>query len=445
MMRQNYAPFNPSVPTQRPAAPPVAKPQHPGRIPRDFKEAMLHIPVKTAGNVNTGAAAKSREDKKRAEKSAAAKWKSSFKPLGDEDDSPEPSTGKSDGFEIYDPYDPLSSDSEEEMPQAEDLNHCPPDQENIPGHQRLSQSDGGRKKSLWDVPPGQLLERRETKPSESRSLSPGHRLPERQAYRTDTELLDRPGYDSISAPLDHRACSSDRLIPSSSTQRFPDSYGGQRTDEEEEERIIIPEYRKEVSSMTTTVRLSPPRIQQDYQHQMEYMEKGLDEITPSTDVPVNRSSKVILDKNPITCDLCDVELSSSRELEDHLDCKSHWDTLEYIQQQNNYDDLAIAFLQEVMMYKSQRCSRVIEDSALQALQENDYMTKVEMFHCVACSVFVSTSASSVHAHITSQEHLSNTKEFQVQQRRPCLETADAIMKELKAEFEHFLKGGKPFE
>lgn len=46
---------------------------------------------------------------------------------------------------------------------------------------------------------------------------------------------------------------------------------------------------------------------------------------------------------------------------------------------------------------------------LAALQENDHMTKVEMFHCAACNVLVSTSAASVQTHITSQEHLFNTK------------------------------------
>lgn len=152
-----------------------------------------------------------------------------------------------------------------------------------------------------------------------------------------------------------------------------------------------------------------------------------------------------MDKSPIICDLCDVELANGQELEDHLDGKSHWDTLEYIQQQNNYDDVAMAFLQEVMLYKSRQCSRAIGVSALQALQENDHMTKIEMFHCTACKAFVSTSASSVQTHITSQEHLSNTKEFEVQQRRTCLDKAETMMKELTPQFEHFLKGGSPFE
>lgn len=128
-----------------------------------------------------------------------------------------------------------------------------------------------------------------------------------------------------------------------------------------------------------------------------------------------------------------------------MDSRSHWGTLEYIQQNNDYDDLSIAFLQDVMLYKSGQCSRAIEDSALQALQVNDHMTKVEMFHCAACNLLVSTSASAVQTHITSQEHLSNTKEFKVQQRRTCLEKAGTIINELKPQFEHFIQGDSTSE
>lgn len=48
---------------------------------------------------------------------------------------------------------------------------------------------------------------------------------------------------------------------------------------------------------------------------------------------------------PITCDLCDIELSNAQELEEHLDSRTHWDTLEHIQRSSSYDDMAIAFLQ----------------------------------------------------------------------------------------------------
>uniref|UniRef100_A0A3Q3RQ25 Zinc finger protein 326 n=1 Tax=Mastacembelus armatus TaxID=205130 RepID=A0A3Q3RQ25_9TELE len=362
---------------------------------------------------------------------SAGKWKSSFKPLDEDDDSQDTSTICSERVELYDPYDPILSDSELE---SKDRNNSSSDQDNKLGRKLLSPGRGTRNKSRWDSEPGSRLFNTETRPNENRSLSPGHRLSERRAYSQDTESLDQPGYGSIRRPLDHKVCSPDRIIHGSSTQRFPASYGGQRTNGEE--RITVPEYRRE---MSTAVRLSPPRFQRDYQHQLGHVETGQDRITSSKEVTRNRSKNIIMDKSPITCDLCDIELANGQELEDHLDSKSHWDTLEHIQQQNNYDDLAIAFLQEVMLYKSRQCSRAIEDSALQALQENDHMTKVELFHCAACSIFVATSASSVQAHITSQEHLSNTKEFEVQQRRACLDKAETIMKELKPQFEHFMK------
>ncbi|XP_068593752.1 DBIRD complex subunit ZNF326-like isoform X2 [Cebidichthys violaceus] len=346
--------------------------------------------------------------------------------------------------EIYDPYDPLSSDSEHEMLHAQNHNKSPTDEDYDLGS---SPSGGFRKKRRWGScysesvshPPDRQDFSPETSPTQSEGLSPGHGPPEQQAHSLNTESLDQTGYDSVSRPLDHRVCSPDGLIHASSAQQFPACYGGQRVDGEE--RIIIPEYERE---MNTTVRLSPPRLQRG-DRQLKYLRTGWDHVSPSTEDPRTRNINIIMDKRPITCDLCDVELANGGELEDHLESKSHWDTLEHIQQQNNYDDLAIAFLQEVMQYKSHQCSRAIADGALQALEENDHMTKIEMFHCAACSAFVSTSASSVHTHITSQKHLDNIKEFQVQQRRSCLDKAETMMKELKPQFEHFLKGGSPFE
>ncbi|KAM8849676.1 DBIRD complex subunit ZNF326-like isoform 2-T3 [Spinachia spinachia] len=256
----------------------------------------------------------------------------------------------------------------------------------------------------------------DSRPAESQSVSPSN------------SLAERPGYESISGPLDHGVCKPDRLIHTSSAQMFPAIYGGQMTNGE----------------MDMAVRLSPPTLQQDYQ-QLKYLRTERDQVSPSTKDSRKWNINIVMDMRPITCDLCQVELANGGELDDHLESKSHWDTLEHIQQQNNYDDLAIAFLQEVMQYKSHQCSRAIEDGALQALQENDHMTKIEMFHCAACSIFVSTSASLVQTHITSQEHLSNIQEFYVQQRRSCLDKAETMMKELRPQFEHFLKGGSPFE
>ncbi|XP_054452295.1 uncharacterized protein LOC129089009 isoform X2 [Anoplopoma fimbria] len=433
MNRQNNSALNPSV-LSKGGAPGSMQPP-PGRIPQDFKAAMLQIPLKLSNNTNNSIS------------DAAAQTQPAQKPAGKQDDSLDKSTDSSQRVEMYDPYDPLSSDSEHEMLRAQDHNKSPPDQDYKLGRQCSSPSTDLRKKRRWascySDSLGQPLHRQdsspETRPTQSQGLSLGHRLHERQAYSLNTESLDRLGFTTISRHLDQMVCSPDMLIHASSAQQFPAFYGGQRTNGVE--RIIIPEYQRE---MNTTVRLSPPRLQQDYQ-QLKYLGTGQEQIPLSTEVPRKSNVDIIMDRSPITCDLCDVELANGQELEDHLESKSHWDTLEHIQQQNNYDDLAIAFIQEVMLYKSHQCSRAIEDGALEALQENDHMTKIEMFHCAACSVFVSTSVSSVHTHITSQEHYTNVKEFQVQQRRSCLDKAETMMKELKPQFEHFLKGGSPFE
>ncbi|KAG7227173.1 hypothetical protein INR49_013972 [Caranx melampygus] len=433
MNRQCNVPNRPSV--SQGAAPEYK--QQPARVPTEFMEAMKRILVNPAdtSNIRTAdMAAKTLPAKKHA--ASAAKWKSSFKPVGEEDDDPEDkSKNSSEKVELYDPYDPGSSDSELEVAQSKDHNPSTFNEDKNMGCRRLSPV-----RSRWDTsysaPESRPFSRRnfspETSPSESRGPTSCHRLSE--VYSPDTESLDRPGLGPISRPLEHRVCSPDRTAHSSSTQLFPASYRGQHTNGEE--RITVTEHRREI---TTTVRLSPPKLQRDYQHQLGHMETGVGKIAAATEASRKRRRTTITDNNHVTCDLCDVELANGQELEDHLDSRKHWGTLEHIQQNNGYDDLAIAFLQEVMLYKSRQCSRAIEDSALQALQENDHMTKVEMFHCAACNVLVSTSAASVQTHITSQDHLFNTKEFEVQQRHMCLSTAETIMKELKPQFEHFKK------
>lgn len=148
--------------------------------------------------------------------------------------------------ELYDPYSPVLSDSELEMP---DSSHCPSDQDNNLGH-CLSPGRGCQKKSRWNCSDqvGQLFSP-EMRPSENQGFSPGHRLPDRQTYSPDTESLDRPRFNNIGRPLDHRldhrVCSPDRTIHGSPTQRFPTTYGGQRTNGEE--RMTVAEYRREVS------------------------------------------------------------------------------------------------------------------------------------------------------------------------------------------------------
>ncbi|CAB1458653.1 unnamed protein product [Pleuronectes platessa] len=439
MNRHNNVPFGAS------AAPPATPPPKlkPGRIPKDFMEAMKRVP-------------------KRAGKPSGFKWKSSFTPLGgegrrrrrrrreeeeeEEEYSPDKSTTNSEMVELYDPYEPGLSDSEFELAQSKAQHHSSLDQDNNTESQRLSPGRGCHDKGRWDSPypktGNRLFDRPDLRPEFIPDDNEGlgsRPLPEREAYSPHSESFDQQEYDSISRPLDHRVCSPERIVARSSSQEFTASYGGQETNGEE--RMRMPEHRRE---MTTTVRLSPPKLRQNSRHHLGHMEKDLDPNMAAKERTRNRTKMVITDKDPITCDLCDVELGNGQELEDHLDSRGHWGTLEYIQQNNNYNDLEIAFLQDVMLYKSRQCSRAIEQSAVFALQENDHMAKLEMFHCAACDVYVSTSASSVQTHITSLDHLSNIKEFEVQQRRTCLDKAGTIMNKLKPQFEHFVKGESLF-
>lgn len=146
--------------------------------------------------------------------------------------------------EIYDPYDPVSTDSEHEISQD-------------PDHSRslFTQNDNPKplsvktNKSRWDIPAPATASRPpdrddrgpEDGPSNSRALSVGHRLPERTCDLA-TEPFVSPGYNSVSRSLDHRVGSPDRHILGQSTQKFPASY---RANESER---ILPDYRGEVSA-----------------------------------------------------------------------------------------------------------------------------------------------------------------------------------------------------
>ncbi|XP_071372984.1 DBIRD complex subunit ZNF326 isoform X2 [Centroberyx affinis] len=467
MNRPNNVPFN--TPGVAKGAAPAYQQHQTGRAPQDYRESMVYTPMKPAVKSSSQPSnmANRAPITQPAQKTLplADKWKSSFKPVGERSphdvSSQDRSTGSSEKAELYDPYDIGSSESEPEMPQGREGDRRRPDQDNDLGHrgyEHASPGRGRRDNQRWDSaysePRNRPLDGRdfspETGPTKCRGLSPSNR-PERRAYSPNTEPLERPGYSSVNRPLDHRGFSPDRLgltastrlmPPSGISTLFPASYGGQRTNGEE--RMTVPEYRRE---MTTTVRLSPPRLQVDYQHQSGYVGTGVDQITPSPEVTRNRSGSLIkeMENSPFTCELCEVEFSKMQELEDHLESKSHWDTLEHIQQQNNYDDLAVAFLQEVMLFKVRQCSRAIEESAIEVLRDNEHMSKVEMFHCAACKVHVSISASSVQKHLNSQEHLRSKKEFEMWQRRACLGKAETMMMQLKPQFEQFLEGGDPFE
>ncbi|XP_023820596.1 DBIRD complex subunit ZNF326 isoform X2 [Oryzias latipes] len=390
-------------------------PPPPMRVPPRFIEAMRRI-TGTEPAVNP-AEPKRSEPTRTAAPPSVNKWKSSFKVLGDQEDSPQMQTANSpERTELYDPSSPLSSDSEPEGPRAPPPTHSPPNLEVILPRQHHDSGRWDRESRLpdrLDLVPG-------SSPAGSRGLSPGFRPAQRPAYSAEAEPLGCTGFGFNS--LDKH----NHLPP----DRTPLQQLGASA---EEEGRIVPECRREAAAPPTT---SPPRFKRDYLRPLEAVE--VDQDLPRTKVTKTEETAAAQSRCPITCDLCDVGVANAQELQAHLDCKSHWDTMQYIQEHNSYDDVTAAFLQEVMLSKSLQCSRAIEDSALTALQENDHMTKVEMFHCAACKLLVPTSGADVKAHITSVDHLRNTKEFEEQQRRACLSKAETLMKELKPQFEHFL-------
>ncbi|KAG7265792.1 hypothetical protein CRUP_033332 [Coryphaenoides rupestris] len=146
-----------------------------------------------------------------------------------------------------------------------------------------------------------------------------------------------------------------------------------------------------------------------------------------------------------SCELCEVKYARLEALQEHLESRSHWDMMEHIQVLNNYDDLTIAFLQEVMMFKVRRSCHAMVEQDIDALKETDYLSRVDMLHCSVCNVYISTSATSVKSHVDSVKHHDNKQSFCYRQKRQCLEKAAVMMDLLKPQFQQYREGGNPFE
>ncbi|XP_049604056.1 uncharacterized protein [Syngnathus scovelli] len=473
----------------------------PTRVPGDFKENVVHMPMRAKPEPNTKSTSvkmMAAQPQTRPVKATSGRWKSSFKPIdgeNSEDESQKQSTEESTG--IYDPFDPpmedlpnatlgdISCDSppgDDNSPEKDDnveWQSSPPEQDdnlewqrspseqddNIEWQHSPSEQDDNLE---WQRSPPEQddnFERQRSPPKQDewqrmspdrrgRNIPPWmldraldisferrlnenpshHRLSEQQSYTPDLKSIECRSYESTQISF-----SPDRHLDGSSHQRYSASYTEQRINGKEE--MTRAEYR---TPMIPRVRLSLPRLERDYKIK-EPDEAELERRPPTTRIKRKMRKSVQMDQITINCDLCDIEVSNGQELEKHLQSKIHWDTMEHIQEQNNYDDLTIAFLQDVMVYKSIKCSRAIEHCALQVLQEKDHMTKVSLFHCAACQVLVSTAEAAVQNHITSMEHLSNTKEFDAQRRQASLNKADTIMKELQPQFENFIKGFSHFD
>lgn len=300
--------------------------------------------------------------------------------------------------ELYNPYDPGSSGSESE---------------GIENHQTVS------------------MQGRHRHEHEGTAFSRGH---------SDNFLWDSTYLRTGSRPdqPSHGPSTQPRAKPRASL--FPQNvYGGQGANGVETSSAVI-------TDMERTTK-PPPKLEVDYQHQSGFGVTGGDQVQPPLKVTRKRSRSLSVetDGGPFSCDLCEVELSEAKGLGEHLECRSHWETLELIQLQNKYDDMTIAFLQESMLNKVRKGSKVMDDGALKPLYEKDKIKKVEMLHCGFCKVYISTSVSSVQNHLNSQEHSRNKTGVKVKQSDACLTRAKAMMKKLTHQYTEFLKGNDPFE
>lgn len=349
----------------------------------------------------------------------ASKWLTSFRPEGElrsveGSNSQERSTSSKEKVELYDPYDLGSSESESEAPQGQHHDHS--HQPNL----RLSYEGHALGTCCHDD---------------------HHRWGTQESY---SQLVTNQPPEPVSqvGPGQNSFSVSSLMMPTSDmSPSYPFGHYGDQTSNGEDSATIS-NARKE---LTSTIRLSPPRLTMDLQPSIVSAEADYDQVMPLSQVTSSLTDSTCTDRGPFTCDLCEVEFVNLQELEDHLESRSHWETLEHIQQHRNYDDLTVAFLQEVMLYKVRQCNQAMEQSAIQALQDKDFITKVEMLHCAPCKVYFCTSAHSVQTHLNSPQHLLNKKMFRWRQRQSCLAKAETMMKELMPQYEQFIQGDSPFE
>ncbi|KAG7251986.1 hypothetical protein CRUP_004672 [Coryphaenoides rupestris] len=112
-------------------------------------------------------------------------------------------------------------------------------------------------------------------------------------------------------------------------------------------------------------------------------------------------------RSMFSCELCEVKYARLGGTAGAPGEQEPLGMMEHIQVLNNYDDLTIAFLQEVMMFKVRRSCHAMVEQDIDALKETDYLSRVDMLHCSVCNVYISTSATSVKSHVDSVKHHDN--------------------------------------
>ncbi|CAL8324903.1 unnamed protein product [Arctogadus glacialis] len=378
-------------------------------------------------------------------------WASTFKPTDgsspQENTSQDHSTSNAEEVDLYDPYDPLSSESESELAQRKRCDRNSPKRDvDHRSHWEMAQpKETGAQR--WD----RGAERREC----------GAERRDRSAERRDrsAERRDRSAERRDRDP-DARLPTHGSLSPSGSQHRRASSTGVPRTYDQicydpvrPNERSSPEEHSlraERVPEFATNVGLSTPNFPADDQLQKGYCETGGSSVNMASPREIGMSSRAITVKDveqqsAFTCELCEVECAGLEGLREHLESRGHWNTMEHIQQLNHYDDLTMAFLQEVMMFKVRQCCSAMVDQDIEALKETDHMSRVDVLHCAVCSVYISTSATSVKNHVASMEHLHNKKSFSYRQKQECLDKAAVMITQLKPQFEQYRQGGNPFE
>ncbi|XP_029582055.1 DBIRD complex subunit ZNF326 [Salmo trutta] len=321
-------------------------------------------------------------------------------------------TSSSEKAELYDPYDPdpgSSSDSEVEPSKGREDHHR---HRVSGGSSRLSSGYQG-----------------------SASVAGYH-----DGFNWDL-LSSRPGTRHEQSSHGH----SERPLPTTETPLFPlKAYWGQG------------ENGREMSTTTVAGKetRNPPGFTRSHwdtnpiRGQSESSGRGGDQTKSPSEVTKKRSRSPNEDipSDFFTCDMCNLDFHKASSLEVHLKCNSHWETLEHIQNQKDYDDTAIAFLHEAMLTKVRQGDRLqMNRQSLRALQDKDYMTKLDIFHCAPCQVYVSVHPSSLQDHLSSKDHLRNKMEFRTKQLRESVNFAKATMKRMNTEYASFCEGKDPFE
>ncbi|CAL8281188.1 unnamed protein product [Lota lota] len=342
-------------------------------------------------------------------------WASTFQPTGgsspQENTSQDHCTSNAQKVDLYDPYDPydqISSESESEIGQRKRCDrNCPKKDLDLRRHREIAHPQ-----------PEETGAERRDRSAERRDRDPDARLPKHRSLSPSGSQRHRASSTGGPRTYDHMCYDPVRPNERSS----PENYSLR------EERVTGPPLNTEFA---TSVGLSTPNFPVDYRLQTGYCETG------------KHQKKQML--SAFACELCEVEYARLEELQEHLESRSHWDTMEHIQQLNNYDDLTIAFLQEVMMFKVRQCCHAMVDQDIEALKETDHMTRVDMLHCAVCNVYISTSATSVKNHVSSVKHHHNKKSFCYRQKRESLDKAAVMINLLKPQFEQYREGGNPFE